>query len=116
MPKDHQTNGKDTVPTVDTAGDRVARSSRTRTRKSLHITTRHKTAVASKGEGEEEEKFGNPVPKKYLPDVVDVADVADVSPVDVDASANAADGDASPQKKLKPEASVRLASCLAVSD
>ena len=49
MPKEHQTNGKDAVLTIDTAGNRVARLSRARTQKLLHIATRHNIAVANIG-------------------------------------------------------------------
>ena len=94
MPKDHQTNSKDAVSTVDTAGGRVARSSRARTRKLSRVATRQTTAVANKGKGEG--KFGNPTPQNRPPDVANVADVADVSPGAVAASAIAAGGDATP--------------------
>ena len=94
MPGDNQTSGKDAVSTVDTAGGRVARSSRARTRKSSRVATRQTTAVANKGEGEG--KFGNPTPQNRPPDVANVAGVADVSPVAVAASAIAAGGDATP--------------------
>ena len=66
-------------------------------REDPEIVTRRDAPGHSSGQHRRgEEKSGDPTPQSRPPDVANVVDVADVSPVAVAASANAADGDASP--------------------
>ena len=74
MVRTPQTNTDEAVASVDTAGGRVAASSRATTRKSARVASANKASEANIGEGEE--KSGEAAPQNRQPDAGDAADVS----------------------------------------